>query len=184
VTLLAATNGETRTSRDLPRCWSRCVLLTSSRWTTSGPRPWSGRLSDGRWAGRRGHPSRPTPKIIWSGLAAVTSQVAEPPWRRPAAFGQAQGVTKIDLATAEKAVDVAPSVDRDGDAHYDRDQRVHQEHCAVPTWTRRCSWLARMLVAGEDPRFIALGWSSSPARTSDGRPTALLTRDRRGQAVA
>jgi putative ATPase len=68
---------------------------------------------------------------------------------------QAQGVGEIDLATAEKAVDVAAlRYDRAGDAHYDvvsafiKSMRGSDVDAAL-------HWLARMLVAGEDPRFIA-----------------------------
>ena len=67
----------------------------------------------------------------------------------------AQGATEIDLATAEQAVDVAAvRYDRDGDAHYDvtsafiKSMRGSDPDAAL-------HWLARMLVAGEDPRFIA-----------------------------
>jgi putative ATPase len=68
---------------------------------------------------------------------------------------QAQGVGEIGLATAEKAVDVAAlRYDRAGDAHYDvvsafiKSMRGSDVDAAL-------HWLARMLVAGEDPRFIA-----------------------------
>ncbi|WP_173058095.1 replication-associated recombination protein A [Phytohabitans houttuyneae] len=61
----------------------------------------------------------------------------------------------IDLATAEQAVDVAAvRYDRDGDAHYDvtsafiKSMRGSDPDAAL-------HWLARMLVAGEDARFIA-----------------------------
>ncbi|MCW2643533.1 MAG: recombination factor protein RarA, partial [Dactylosporangium sp.] len=67
----------------------------------------------------------------------------------------AQGSGDIDLATAEKAVDVAAlRYDRAGDAHYDvvsafiKSMRGSDVDAAL-------HWLARMLVAGEDPRFIA-----------------------------
>jgi putative ATPase len=72
-----------------------------------------------------------------------------------ATSARAQNVTEIDLATAEKAVDVAAvRYDRDGDAHYDvtsafiKSMRGSDPDAAL-------HWLARMLVAGEDPRFIA-----------------------------
>jgi putative ATPase len=72
-----------------------------------------------------------------------------------AASATAQGATAIDLATAERAVDVAAvRYDRDGDAHYDvasafiKSMRGSDPDAAL-------HWLARMLVAGEDPRFIA-----------------------------
>jgi putative ATPase len=67
----------------------------------------------------------------------------------------AQGSGEIDLPTAEKAVDVAAvRYDRAGDAHYDvtsafiKSMRGSDPDAAL-------HWLARMLVAGEDPRFIA-----------------------------
>jgi putative ATPase len=67
----------------------------------------------------------------------------------------AQGGAEIDLATAERAVDVAAvRYDRDGDAHYDvtsafiKSMRGSDVDAAL-------HWLARMLVAGEDARFIA-----------------------------
>lgn len=67
----------------------------------------------------------------------------------------AAGQTEIDLATAEQAVDVAAvRYDRDGDAHYDitsafiKSMRGSDVDAAL-------HYLARMIVAGEDPRFIA-----------------------------
>jgi putative ATPase len=72
-----------------------------------------------------------------------------------AAGAAAQGRDRVDLATAEAAVDVAAlRYDRDGDAHYDvvsafiKSMRGSDVDASL-------HWLARMLVAGEDPRFIA-----------------------------
>jgi putative ATPase len=72
-----------------------------------------------------------------------------------AASAAARGATEIDLNTAEQAVDVAAvRYDRDGDAHYDvtsafiKSMRGSDVDAAL-------HWLARMLVAGEDARFIA-----------------------------
>jgi putative ATPase len=72
-----------------------------------------------------------------------------------AGSASALGATEIDLPTAEQAVDVAAvRYDRDGDAHYDvtsafiKSMRGSDVDAAL-------HWLARMLVAGEDPRFIA-----------------------------
>jgi putative ATPase len=97
----------------------------------------------------------------------------------------AQGVTKIDLATAEKAVDVAAvRYDRDGDAHYDvtsafiKSLRGSDVDAAL-------HWLARMLVAGEDPRFIArrlVIFASEDVGMAD--PGALQTATAAAQAVA
>jgi putative ATPase len=67
----------------------------------------------------------------------------------------AQDLTEVDLTTAEKAVDVAAlRYDRAGDAHYDvvsafiKSMRGSDVDAAL-------HYLARMLVAGEDARFIA-----------------------------
>ncbi|MEV6596012.1 replication-associated recombination protein A [Actinoplanes sp. NPDC051346] len=96
----------------------------------------------------------------------------------------AQGATEIDLATAEKAVDVAAvRYDRDGDAHYDvtsafiKSMRGSDPDAAL-------HWLARMLVAGEDPRFIArriVIFASEDVGMAD--PQALLVATAAAQAV-
>jgi putative ATPase len=72
-----------------------------------------------------------------------------------AGSAQALGRPEIDLATAEAAVDTAAvRYDRAGDAHYDvvsafiKSMRGSDVDAAL-------HYLARMLVAGEDPRFIA-----------------------------
>ncbi|MEV4349587.1 replication-associated recombination protein A [Actinoplanes sp. NPDC049596] len=96
----------------------------------------------------------------------------------------AQDVHEIDLATAEKAVDVAAvRYDRDGDAHYDitsafiKSMRGSDPDAAL-------HWLARMLVAGEDPRFIArriVIFASEDVGMAD--PQALLVATAASQAV-
>jgi putative ATPase len=101
-----------------------------------------------------------------------------------ASSAQAQGVTEIDLATAEKAVDVAAvRYDRDGDAHYDvtsafiKSMRGSDPDAAL-------HWLARMLVAGEDPRFIArriVIFASEDVGMAD--PMALVVASAAAQAV-
>ncbi|MEU7868507.1 replication-associated recombination protein A [Dactylosporangium sp. NPDC049140] len=67
----------------------------------------------------------------------------------------AQGLATVDLPTAEKAVDVAAlRYDRDGDEHYDvvsafiKSIRGSDVDAAL-------HYLARMITAGEDARFIA-----------------------------
>ena len=67
----------------------------------------------------------------------------------------AVGAVEIDLATAEQAVDVAAlRYDRAGDEHYDvvsafiKSMRGSDVDAAL-------HWLARMLTAGEDARFVA-----------------------------
>lgn len=72
-----------------------------------------------------------------------------------AGAAQAQSLDVIDLSTAERAVDrAAVRYDRDGDQHYDvisafiKSVRGSDVDAAV-------HYLARMIEAGEDPRFIA-----------------------------
>ena len=67
----------------------------------------------------------------------------------------ALGVSRIDMATLERAVDrAAVRYDRDGDQHYDvisafiKSMRGSDVDAAL-------HYLARMIEAGEDPRFIA-----------------------------
>ncbi|NJC66287.1 replication-associated recombination protein A [Planosporangium flavigriseum] len=96
----------------------------------------------------------------------------------------AVGATEIDLPTAEKAVDVAAlRYDRAGDAHYDvvsafiKSMRGSDADAAL-------HWLARMLVAGEDPRFIArrmVIFASEDVGMAD--PTALVAANAAAAAV-
>ena len=72
-----------------------------------------------------------------------------------AASVRAAGGNVIDVATAAEALDTAAvRYDRDGDSHYDiasaliKSMRGSDVDAAL-------HWLARMIVAGEDPRFIA-----------------------------
>jgi putative ATPase len=97
----------------------------------------------------------------------------------------AKGVTEIDLATAEQAVDVAAvRYDRDGDEHYDvisafiKSMRGSDVDASL-------HYLARMLVAGEDPRFIArrlVIFASEDVGMAD--PTALQIATAAASAVA
>jgi putative ATPase len=96
----------------------------------------------------------------------------------------ATGGGRIDLATAERAVDVAAvRYDRDGDAHYDvtsafiKSMRGSDVDAAL-------HWLARMLVAGEDARFIArriVIFASEDVGMAD--PTALTVATAAAHAV-
>jgi putative ATPase len=102
-----------------------------------------------------------------------------------AASAAALGVTEVDAEMVEKAIDVAAvRYDRDGDAHYDvtsafiKSMRGSDVDAAL-------HWLARMLVAGEDPRFIArriVIFASEDVGMAD--PTALLVATAAAQAVA
>ena len=95
-----------------------------------------------------------------------------------------QGATRIDLATAETAVDqAAVRYDRQGDQHYDvisafiKSIRGSDADAAL-------HYLARMIEAGEDPRFIArrlVILASEDIGLAD--PTALTTAVAAAQAV-
>src|SRR5262249_41526134 len=95
-----------------------------------------------------------------------------------------RGADTIDLATAEAALDrAALRYDRAGDAHYDvvsafiKSMRGSDVDAAL-------HYLARMLVAGEDARFIArrmVIFASEDIGLAD--PTALLAAPAAAQAV-
>jgi putative ATPase len=95
-----------------------------------------------------------------------------------------QGTTTVDLATTEKAVDrAAVRYDRQGDQHYDvisafiKSIRGSDADAAL-------HYLARMIEAGEDPRFIArrlVILASEDVGLAD--PTALATAVAAAQAV-
>jgi putative ATPase len=96
----------------------------------------------------------------------------------------AEGRDTIDLATLEQAVDTAAvRYDRDGDQHYDvisafiKSIRGSDADAAL-------HYLARMIEAGEDPRFIArrlVVHASEDIGLAD--PTALLAATAAAQAV-
>jgi putative ATPase len=96
----------------------------------------------------------------------------------------ARGDRVIDLATAERTVDTAAlRYDRDGDQHYDvisafiKSIRGSDVDAAL-------HYLARMIEAGEDPRFIArrlVVHASEDVGMAD--PTALLVATAAAQAV-
>jgi putative ATPase len=96
----------------------------------------------------------------------------------------AEGRTAIDLATLEQAVDTAAvRYDRDGDQHYDvisafiKSIRGSDADASL-------HYLARMIEAGEDPRYIArrlVVHASEDIGLAD--PTALLAATAAAQAV-
>ena len=101
-----------------------------------------------------------------------------------AAGAGALGVTDVSLATAEAALDKAAlRYDRDGDAHYDvvsafiKSMRGTDVDAAL-------HYLARMLAAGEDARFVArrmVIFASEDIGLAD--PTALLAATAAAHAV-
>ena len=183
VTLLAATTENPYFSVISPLL-SRCVLLTLHALDEDAVRALVRRaVTDERGLGgavtltaeAEDHLVRLAGGDVRKALTALEAAAASAP---------AQDVTEIDLATAEKAVDVAAvRYDRDGDAHYDvtsafiKSMRGSDPDAAL-------HWLARMLVAGEDPRFIArriVIFASEDVGMAD--PQALLVATAAAQAV-
>ncbi|MDM8083935.1 replication-associated recombination protein A [Cellulomonas cellasea] len=97
----------------------------------------------------------------------------------------AEAAAHIDLATMERAIDVAAvRYDRDGDQHYDvisafiKSMRGSDVDAAL-------HYLARMIAAGEDPRFIARRIVIAAAEdVGMADPSALQTAVAAAQAVA
>jgi putative ATPase len=90
----------------------------------------------------------------------------------------------VDLTAVERAVDrAAPRYDRDGDQHYDVISAFIKS-CRGSDVDAALHYLARMLEAGEDPRFIArrlIILASEDVGLAD--PTALQTAVAASQAV-
>ncbi|MEU4568855.1 replication-associated recombination protein A [Micromonospora sp. NPDC023956] len=154
VTLLAATTENPYFSIISPLL-SRCVLLTLQPLTEDAVRNLLRRaVTDERGLG--GAPTlAPEAEEHLVRLAGGDVRKALTALEAAASSATALGADRIDLATAEQAVDVAAvRYDRAGDAHYDvtsaliKSMRGSDVDAAL-------HWLARMLVAGEDARFIA-----------------------------
>jgi putative ATPase len=183
ITLLAATTENPYFSVISPLL-SRCVLLTLQALGDDDVRALVRRaVTDRRGLGGAVTLSTEAEDHLVR-LAAGDVRKALTALEAAAASAAAQGTAEIDLATAEKAVDVAAvRYDRDGDAHYDvtsafiKSMRGSDPDAAL-------HWLARMLVAGEDPRFIArriVIFASEDVGMAD--PQALLVATAAAQAV-
>jgi putative ATPase len=154
VTLLAATTENPYFSVISPLL-SRCVLLTLQPLGDDDVRRLVRRaLTDDRGLADAAklHPEAEDHLVR---LAAGDVRKALTALEAAAGSAAAVGRTDIDLATAEQAVDVAAvRYDREGDAHYDvvsafiKSMRGSDVDASL-------HWLARMLVAGEDARFVA-----------------------------
>lgn len=183
VTLLAATTENPHFSVISPLL-SRCVLLTLRPLTDEDVRTLLRRaVTDPR--GLAGA-VRLTPEAEdhLVRLAGGDVRKALTALAAAATSATATGRDEVDLATAEQAVDVAAvRYDRAGDVHYDvtsafiKSLRGSDVDAAL-------HWLARMLVAGEDPRFIArrlVIFASEDVGMAD--PTALPIATAAAQAV-
>ncbi len=102
-----------------------------------------------------------------------------------AAAGVVGGSGEVTLADAERAVDAAVvRYDRDGDQHYDVTSALIKSLRGSDV-DAALHYLARMLEAGEDPRFIARRLVISASEdVGMADPTALLTAVAAAQAVA
>ncbi|WP_341483386.1 replication-associated recombination protein A [Micromonospora cathayae] len=154
VTLLAATTENPYFSVISPLL-SRCVLLTLQPLTEDAVRALLRRaVTDERGLGGA-LTLDPEAEEHLVRLAGGDVRKALTALEAAAGSATALGLDRIDLPTAEQAVDVAAvRYDRAGDAHYDvtsafiKSMRGSDVDAAL-------HWLARMLVAGEDARFIA-----------------------------
>ncbi|MFD6092104.1 replication-associated recombination protein A [Oerskovia sp. NPDC060338] len=99
--------------------------------------------------------------------------------------GTAHGAVVVDLETMERAIDVAAvRYDRDGDQHYDVTSAFIKSVRGSDV-DASLHYLARMIAAGEDPRFIARRIVISAAEdVGMADPSALQTAVAAAQAVA
>jgi putative ATPase len=154
VTLLAATTENPHFSVISPLL-SRCVLLTLQPLGEQHVRELVRRaVTDSRGLDRRVSLHQDAEDHLVR-LAAGDVRKALTALEAAAGAAAAAGRDEIDLPTAERAVDVAAvRYDRAGDDHYDvtsafiKSMRGSDVDAAL-------HYLARMLVAGEDPRFLA-----------------------------
>ena len=164
---------------------SRSLLLRLESLTDDdvrgGARPGAGRRAR---AGRRAHARRRRARPPGPAGRRRRPSVADLPRGGRRGRASARAATAIDLATAETAVDqAAVRYDRQGDQHYDvtsafiKSIRGSDADAAL-------HYLARMIEAGEDPRFIArrlVILASEDIGLAD--PTALTTAVAAAQAV-
>jgi putative ATPase len=183
VTLLAATTENPYFSVISPLL-SRCVLLTLQALDDEAVRALVRRaLTDPRGLGGAVTLAADAEDHLVQ-LAGGDVRKALTALETAAAGAAAQGITDIDLAVAEAALDrAALRYDRDGDGHYDvvsafiKSLRGSDVDAAL-------HYLARMIVAGEDPRFIArrmVIFASEDVGMAD--PTALQTASAAAHAV-
>ncbi|WP_425411384.1 replication-associated recombination protein A [Longispora albida] len=150
VTLLAATTENPYFSVVSPLL-SRCVLLTLRPLGETAV----GKLVDRALTDERGLGGTVTlsPEARDHLVRLAGGDVRKALTALEAAASTADG--EIGLATIEQALDVAAvRYDRDGDGHYDISSALIKSLRGSDV-DAALHWLARMLVAGEDPRYIA-----------------------------
>ncbi len=183
VTLVAATTENPFFSVISPLL-SRSLLLTLEPLTDDDVRGVIERARDRRARARRPGHLEPDALDHLVRLAGGDARRSLTYLEAAAGAALAQGLTKVDLETTETAVDrAAVRYDRQGDQHYDvtsafiKSIRGSDADAAL-------HYLARMVEAGEDPRFIArrlVILASEDIGLAD--PTALTTAVAAAQAV-
>ncbi|GAA4216581.1 replication-associated recombination protein A [Actinocatenispora rupis] len=158
VTLLAATTENPYFSVVSPLL-SRCVLLTLEQLGPETVREVLRRaLTDERGlAGRVGLSDEAEEHLVRlsGGDARKALTALEAAAGSALATADGDGPVVVDLATAEAAVDTAAvRYDRAGDGHYDISSALIKSLRGSDV-DAALHWFARMVVAGEDPRFIA-----------------------------
>ena len=154
ITLVAATTENPFFSVIAPLL-SRSLLLTLEPLSDDDVR----RVTERAMADERGYAGRlalaPAALEHLVRLAAGDARKALTALESAAGAALADRRTELDLVTLERAIDrAALRYDRDGDQHYDvisafiKSMRGGDPDAAL-------HWLARMLEAGEDPRFVA-----------------------------
>lgn len=183
ITLLAATTENPYFSVVSPLV-SRCVILTLHELTDDDIDDLISRaLTDERGlSGRLNLTDDARDQLIrLSGGDARKSLTA---LEAAAASTIAKEATTIDLDTLSRAIDTAAvRYDRDGDSHYDIASAFIKSLRGSDV-DASLHWLARMIVAGEDPRFIArriVIFTSEDIGMAD--PTALQTATAAATAV-
>ena len=174
----------TRRSRWSPRCCPARWCCSCSRSPTTTCASWSAARSPTRAASAARSTSSPTPRTRWCGWPPATPGGPSPRWRPPPTGCSRTAHRVIDVPAVERAVtEVAVRYDRAGDQHYDvisafiKSIRGSDPDAAL-------HYLARMIVAGEDPRFIArrlIVHASEDVGLAD--PTALPAAVAAAQAV-
>lgn len=196
VTLVAATTENPSFSVNSPLL-SRSLLLTLHPLSTDDVRTLVRRaLADERGLGGTvalddeaeehllrlaGGDARKALTILEAAAGAALSEAHDEP---AADDGAGRAPVRVDLAAMERAIDVAAvRYDRDGDQHYDvisafiKSVRGSDVDAAL-------HYLARMLAAGEDPRFVARRIVISAAEdVGMADPSALQTAVAAAQAV-
>nr|WP_285662883.1 replication-associated recombination protein A [Actinorhabdospora filicis] len=184
VTLLAATTENPYFSVVSPLL-SRCVLLTLAAHGEEHIRALVRRaVTDERGLGGEVELSAEAEDHLVR-LAAGDARKALTALEAAAGSVKALGERLISVEAAEKAVDTAAvRYDRDGDSHYDVSSALIKSLRGSDV-DAALHYLARMIVAGEDPRFIArrlVIFASEDIGMAD--PTALLSASAAAQAVA